>query len=78
MRRANICYAQGLRFQACKHLTQAAVASPSYFTNRVLYEVREKAAAVNGEDPSLFLKKQDVLWPETIRVNTASEPAVTF
>ena len=78
MRHANIYYAQGARSRACKHLVNAALACPSYFASRVLYELREKGAAVNGEDPSVFLKKQEILWPKTGQLVPSSQSALTF
>jgi glycosyltransferase involved in cell wall biosynthesis len=63
MRRANICYTHKQYPRACKHLTRAVIASPSYFAGRVLYELRGSDVAVLGEDPSKFLRQRDVLWP---------------
>lgn len=64
MRSANICYSEKAYSKASKHLAKAAMASPSYFVSRVFYELRSSTLAFNGENPSMFLRQRDVLWPE--------------
>lgn len=74
MRRADICYSQKQYSDVCKHLASAAIASPSYFANRVLYELHGSDVAVQGENPSKFLRQRDVLWPEVEDPTTSAQP----
>lgn len=71
MRRANICYSQRQYGSGSKHLVGAALSHPSYFAERVLYELNPGGIAVNGENPLKFLNRRDQLWPKTEDQRTA-------
>ena len=78
MRSANICYSQKDYSRACRHLARAAIASPIYFARRVFYELRGSDIAFNGENPSMFLRQRDVLWPEGSDPATSIQSAATL
>jgi glycosyltransferase involved in cell wall biosynthesis len=78
MRSANICYSQKDYSKAWKHLARAAIASPAYFARRVFYELRGSDIVFNGENPSMFLRQRDVLWPEVADSATPTQPAATL
>jgi len=77
MRVANICFSRRQYSRACSHLGRAAIAHPSYFAMRVLYELYSGRAVLNGEAPAIFLQKRDVLWPVG-RHNTQTQPQLVL
>jgi GT2 family glycosyltransferase len=62
-RLANISYAQREYWRAFRHLARAAIASPSALAKRALYEVRDRKVVFNGENPQMFLRDRQLLWP---------------
>jgi glycosyltransferase involved in cell wall biosynthesis len=62
-RLANISYAQREYWKAFRHLVRAAIASPSALARRALYEVRDRDIVFNGENPQMFLRDRQSLWP---------------
>jgi hypothetical protein len=76
MRRANILFGQRQYGKACVHLGKAAMAHPSYFAKRVLYELHTDGVVFNGEEPSQFLRQRDLFWPEEESQNTPTPPGL--
>lgn len=63
IRAANISYSEKAYWQASTHAMRAAWASPSAFVKRVLYEVQKGKPVFNGENPEIFLRDREQLWP---------------
>ena len=76
MRRANISFCQNRYVKTCRHVGSAAIAHPFYFAKRVFYELHSDGIVFNGEEPARFLRKRDVLWPETEEPGTPTPPKI--
>lgn len=76
-RLANISYAQREYGKALRHLVQAATASPSALAKRVLYEFRKRDVVFNGENPQMFLRDRQSLWPGASASGTSGQESTT-
>jgi glycosyltransferase involved in cell wall biosynthesis len=75
-RLANISYAQRRYWKTLRHLARAAMASPSALAKRAWYEVRDRSVAFNGEDPQMFLRDRQSLWPAAAASASSEQPAL--
>jgi glycosyltransferase involved in cell wall biosynthesis len=77
-RLTNIFLSRGNYLAAAKHAGLAFAASPADLVKRVLYEFLPEAAVVNGDDPEIFRKKKDLLWPAQALSPELAEQVVTW
>ena|SRR5579859_6123343 len=76
-RLANISYAQRDYWKAFRHLARAAIASPSALAKRALYEIRHRDIVFNGENPQMFLRDRQSLWPLVPASETSLKSALS-